>query len=604
MKMRVSDFISEYLSEHGIKDVFTVVGGGAMYLNDSFGSNPKLKCYYNHHEQACAIAAEAYARIENRIALVCVTTGPGGTNAITGVVGGWLDSIPMLVISGQVRYDTMAVSTGLPLRAMGDQEFMITDAVKPMTKYCEMITDPTKIKYCLQKALFLSKNGRPGPCWLDIPLNIQSSIVETDDLPSFDEKEEMKKLPLTIDDDVIRQVIDKVQASKRPVFYAGNGIRLAGAYDLFRKVIRKLNIPVVTNWDSIDLIPDDDDLYVGRGGSLGDRAGNFAVQNSDLILSVGSRLSLRQTGFNWGTWARAAYVIMEDVDAAELKKPTLHVDMPLHVDAKVFLERLDSLINGGVFSGKEWLDKCRYWKGKYPVVTERHYEGEGLANPYCFMKELSKRLPEGMITVVGNGTACAVGSHAYTIKKEQRFIVNSAIASMGYDLPAAIGACIADDCKDIVCIAGDGSIQMNIQELQTVITNRLPIKLFVINNEGYQSIRMTQTNLFNCNFHGIGPQSGDLGFPEFRKLADAYGYPYFRISSNLEMSKLDDILSEKGPYICEVFVTTQQIFEPKSATKKLPDGKLFSPPLEDLYPFLDREELKSNMYIDLIDGSE
>ncbi|MGI5965136.1 MAG: thiamine pyrophosphate-binding protein [Candidatus Methanomethylophilaceae archaeon] len=598
MKVKVSDFIADRLADYGIKDVFTVVGGGAMHLNDSFGHHPRLKCLYNHHEQASAIAAESYARVNNRMALLCVTTGPGGTNAITGVVGGWLDSIPMIVISGQVRYDTTARSTGLPLRSMGDQEFDITKAIGCMTKYSEMVTDPKRIKYCLDKALFLASHGRPGPCWLDIPLDVQGAYIDTEDLEEFDPGKEENDIPPKADKKIVEKIIEKIRSSERPVFYAGNGIRLAGAYGVFRKVIRKLNIPVVTCWNSIDLIPDSDPLYAGRGGSLGNRAGNFAVQNSDLVFSVGSRLSLRQVGFNWKTWAREAFVIMEDADENELKKPSLHVDMPIHADAKDLLETMDSLLGGKtVFKNTEWLKQCEIWKKKYPVVQERHCVPEGYANPYCFYKELSARLPENKMVVTGNGTACAVGSHAFTVKEGQRFITNSAIASMGYDLPAAIGVCVASG-SDTICIAGDGSLQMNIQELQTVVTNRLPIKLFVINNGGYHSIRLTQTNLFNKNFCGIGEESGDLGFPDLSKLAYAYGYPYYSIKSNGEMNKLDGILSKEGYLICEVFVTKEQIFEPKSATKKLPDGKLYSPPLEDMSPFLSREELESNMYID------
>ena len=598
MKVKVSDFIADYLADYGITDVFTVVGGGAMHLNDSFGHHPRLKCFYNHHEQASAIAAESYARVNNKMALLCVTTGPGGTNAITGVVGGWLDSIPMIVISGQVRYDTTARSTGLPLRSMGDQEFDITKAIGCMTKYSEMVTDPKRIKYCLDKALFLASHGRPGPCWLDIPLDVQGAYIDTEDLEEFDPGKEENDIPPKADKKIVEKIIEKIRSSERPVFYAGNGIRLAGAYGVFRKVIRKLNIPVVTCWNSIDLIPDSDPLYAGRGGSLGNRAGNFAVQNSDLVFSVGSRLSLRQVGFNWKTWAREAFVIMEDADENELKKPSLHVDMPIHADAKDLLETMDSLLGGKtVFKNTEWLKQCEIWKKKYPVVQERHCVPEGYANPYCFYKELSARLPENKMVVTGNGTACAVGSHAFTVKEGQRFITNSAIASMGYDLPAAIGVCVASG-SDTICIAGDGSLQMNIRELQTVVTNRLPIKLFVINNGGYHSIRLTQTNLFNKNFCGIGEESGDLGFPDLSKLAYAYGYPYYSIKSNGEMNKLDGILSKEGYLICEVFVTKEQIFEPKSATKKLPDGKLYSPPLEDMSPFLSREELESNMYID------
>ena len=601
MKVKVSDLIADIIADSGITDVFTITGGGAMHLNDSFGHHKRLKCIYNHHEQGSAIAAESYARINNKMALLCVTTGPGGTNAITGVVGGWLDSIPMIVISGQVRYDTTARGAGLPLRAMGDQEFDITKSVDCMTKYSDMVTDPKKIKYCVEKALFMATHGRPGPCWLDIPLNVQGATVETADLKGYDPNEYLRTLPLHIDEGTVKDIIERIRGAERPVFYAGNGIRLSGAYDVFMKVIKKLNIPVVTNWNSIDLLPDDHPLYTGRGGGLGDRAGNFAVQNSDLILSIGSRLSLRQVGFNWASWAREAFVIMEDVDEYELKKPSLHVDMPLHVDAKVLLEALDGSISGKVFRGEKWLEQCRAWRSKYPVVQKRHYASKGAANPYCFMKELSRRLPEGKITVVGNGTACAVGSHAFVIRKRQRFIVNSALASMGYDIPAAIGACVSSGRKDTICIAGDGSLQMNIQELQTIITNKLPIKIFVINNQGYHSIRQTQTNLFDSNFCGIGPQSRDLGFPDLSKLAPAYGFPYFSIRKNKETAKLDGILSKKGYLVCEVFVNIDQIFEPKSATKRLPDGKLFSPPLEDLYPFLDREELKKNMYIGLMD---
>ncbi|MCH3977634.1 MAG: thiamine pyrophosphate-binding protein [Candidatus Methanomethylophilus sp.] len=598
MKMRVSDYIASLCRDAGITDAFTVVGGGSMWMNNAFAHCKGINVVYNHHEQASAIAAEAYARINNKLAVLCVTTGPGGTNAITGVVGGWLDSIPMIVFSGQVRYATMARSTGLPLRSMGDQEFDITKAIGCMTKYCELILDPKKIKYCVRKALFIATHGRPGPCWIDVPLDVQNAEIETDGLEDFDPSAYMKDIPMFVDPSVADRVIELVSKAKRPVFYAGNGIRLSGGYDAFLKVIEKLNIPVVTCWDSVDLIPDDHRLYGGRGGNLGDRGGNFAVQNSDLVLSIGSRLSFRQTGFNYETWARKAYVIMEDIDAAELKKPNVHVDLPVHADAKAFLQVLLDRAGDKVCDDEDWIARCKQWQKEYPVVRPEYYKEEGPANPYCFMKELSRRLPEGTVTVVGNGTACAVGSHAYVIKKGTRFIVNSAIASMGYDLPAAIGACVAIGRKPLVCIAGDGSLMMNLQELQTVITNRLPIKLFIINNSGYQSMRLTETNLFNADFFGMGPESGDLGFPPYEKLAAAFGYPYYSVKSNAELSELDRILSEDAPFICEVFVTTKQAFEPKSSTKVLEDGTLYSAPLEDMYPFLSRDELKKNMYIE------
>ena len=605
MKIRLADYVADFLVENGITDCFTVTGGGAMHLNDAFGHKEGLNCLYNHHEQACAIAAEAYARINNKIAAVCVTTGPGGTNAITGVIGGWLDSVPMLIISGQVRYDTSKRGMGLNIRAGGDQEFDITCAVECMTKYCEMIEDPKRIRYALEKALYLAKTGRPGPCWIDIPVNYQGCIIETDELMGFDPTSEANDQAPTVSEATIDAVIEKIKSAERPVLYAGNGVRLAGAFDIFEQIVPRLNIPVVTGWDNIDMMADEDALYVGRGGIMGDRPGNFAVQNADLVLAVGNRLSIRQVGYNWKTWAREAYVIMVDVDSEELKKPTLHVEMPVHADAKDFLSALADRLpaEGTLYPENGWQQTCRDWKKNYPVVLPKHFAWEGLANPYAFIGKLSARLPEGYTTVVGNGTACVVGSHGYVIKKGQRFIINSAVASMGYDLPAAVGACVAVGRKEIVCISGDGSIQMNLQELQTILTNKLPIKIFVINNDGYHSIRQTQTNLFGDHTKvGIGPESGDLSFPSLEKLAWAYGYPYAACHTNSEIdATLDKAFENEGAFIAEIFVDPAQFFEPKSATKRLEDGTLISPPLEDLAPFLDREELKSIMKIPMME---
>ncbi len=607
MKIRLADYVADFLVSHGITDCFTVTGGGAMHLNDALGHKEGLTCLYNHHEQACAIAAEAYARIHNKIAAVCVTTGPGGTNAITGVVGGWLDSIPMLILSGQVRYDTTKRGMGLGIRAGGDQEFDITEAIGCMTKYSEMIEDPKRIRYALEKALHLATTGRPGPCWLDIPLNFQGCTIETDELVGYDPAEDAPESP-AVSAQTIDTVVEKLRSAKRPVFYAGNGIRLAGAFDLFKALVPRLNIPVVTGWDNIDMMADTDPLYVGRGGIMGDRPGNFAAQNADVILAVGNRLSIRQVGYNWKTWAREAFVMMVDVDAEELKKPTLHVELPIHADAKDFLTalaaKLDATVGEGVlYPENGWQECCREWKKNYPVVLPRHKEATGLTNPYAFIHALSSRLPEGYTTVVGNGTACVVGSHGYVIKEGQRFIINSAIASMGYDLPAAVGVCVALGKQEIVCISGDGSIQMNLQELQTILTNHLPIKIFVINNDGYHSIRQTQTNIFGHHTKvGIGPESGDLSFPSLEKLAWAYGYPYAACHTNAEIEDtLKAAFETKGAFLAEIFVDAGQFFEPKSATKKLPDGSLFSPPLEDLAPFLDRDELRSIMKIPMME---
>ena len=610
MKQRLADYVADFLVNHGVEDCFSVVGGGAMHLNDALGHKEGLKVTYNHHEQACAIAAEAYARLDNKIAAVCVTTGPGGTNALTGVVGGWLDSIPMFIISGQVRYDTtaryaMQYTGGMPLRAMGDQEYDIVKSVAPMTKYAVMIEDPKTIRYHLERAWHLATTGRPGPVWIDIPVNFQGGYIETDELEGYDPSEDDVLLPPAVDDETIKTILEKIASAKRPVFHAGYGIRLSGAYDVFRTVAEKLNIPVVTYWNAVDLIEDDSSLYCGRAGNMGDRPGNWAIQNADLILAVGTRISIRQVGYNWKTWARAAEVIMVDIDQAELKKPTLHVEMPVWADAKDFLTKMNQLIgeSSPVSTVGEWLATCNRWKKEYPAVLPRQWEENGkTANVYAFIRYLSSRLPENSLTAVSNGACCVVGNQAYVIQKGSRMANNSAVASMGYGLPAAIGTCIGGGRRTTICLEGDGSIMMNLQELQTVLTNRLPIKIFLINNNGYHSIRISQNNLFkeHCKV-GIGPESGDLSFPEFRKIAEAFGYPYYSASSNAEMKKVvNEVLALDGPVFCEIFTDTTQVWEPKSSTKRLPDGTLVSPPLEDLAPFLPREELERNMFIPLM----
>ena len=387
------------------------------------------------------------------------------------------------------------------------------------------------------------------------------------------------------------------------MFHAGYGIRLSGGYAAFREALEKLNIPVVTYWNAVDLIEDDHPLYTGRAGNMGDRPGNWAIQNADLILAVGTRISIRQVGYNWQTWARAAEVIMVDVDENEMKKPTLHVDLPVWADAKDFLARLAAAAEEKVFRSEAWLEKCRGWKRDYPAVLPRQWEENGeTANVYAFIRYLSSRLPENSLTAVSNGACCVVGNQAYVIQKGSRMANNSAVASMGYGLPAAIGTCVGGGRRDTVCLEGDGSIMMNLQELQTVLTNRLPIKIFLINNSGYHSIRITQTNLFGHHTKvGIGPESGDLSFPEFKKIAEAFGYRYFSARSNAEMKAVvDEVLALEGPVFTEIFTDTKQVWEPKSSTKRLEDGTLVSPPLEDLAPFLPRAELESIMEIPLM----
>ncbi len=861
MKIKLANYISETLVANGITQNFSVTGGGAMHLNDAFGHQKGMHTLYQHHEQACAMAAESYARIYNRPALLCVTSGPGGTNAITGVLGAWLDSIPMLIISGQVRYDNTArwaeEQNGTRLRAMGDQEFDITKSIDCMTKYSEMLTDPYRVRYALEKCIYLSQTGRPGPCWLDIPVDIQGKFIETDELIGFDpadyaaggdgwatapdattrsdvyplcrnafarspyEANAVDRASVTsaaagipavsgsaaamtspaamaaeayaathripadadttnreaavppVDPQQVQTILEKIRASRRPIFYTGNGIRIAGAESLFLEVAHRLGIPVVVGWNGPDIIPSDDPRYVGRPGGRGDRPGNLAVQNADLILSIGSRLNIRQVGYDFKSWARDAYVIVNDIDAEELRKPSVHCDLAVHADARQLLQCLlrelhvlghtpaHPLFQGGegllrddalrvchtelarqdvlsenaaaqtpaetaAMSGtnaqaaktsteaaaqpitqtpaeasssdaatvnKEttpagtrlsWLATCAFYRDNYPTILPEYLapsdptlspeDPASFANVYALIKEVSDQAAPGQVTVVGNGSPCVAGGQAYRIKPGTRFISQDGVASMGYGLPAAIGAAVAvhasveatpcggadaslpretadanagdaqqdhdysalaadpsfhesaDDRlaaelrdpywtgrdehypayekHDILVLTGDGSIQMNLQELQTIISHQLPIKIFVINNGGYHSIRQTQTNLFRGEpLVGIGVDSGmggvqDLSFPDMEKIAHAYGFPFIRAHHNEELhDAVAETLATDGPAICEIMVTLTQQFLPKSAAKRLPDGSIISPPLEDLAPYLPDEEMDRIMLV-------
>ena len=617
IKMKVSDYIVDFLRKRGVTDCFMVVGGGAMFLNNSFGHAEGINCTHFHHEQGAAMAAESYSRLNNQVAALCVTSGPGGTNAITGVLGGWLDSLPMFVVSGQVRYDTTVrywkqVTLGDAeqaeyddIRSLGDQEYDITRMTGHICKYAVMLEKPEDIRYHMEKAWYLMKNGRQGPVWIDVPVNFQNTDVDVDNMRGFDPDKEgyTRTLPPKFDKDRAGNILDQIRKAKRPVIYAGAGVRLSGGFEAFRTMIGKLGVPVCTYWDSIDLMEDDNPLYCGRGGNMGDRPGNFAIQNSDLLLVIGSRLSIRQVGYNWSSWARKAKVIMVDIDRAEMTKHTIHVDERVWADARDFCEVMAKEAGDSipVSPRNEWRDQCIRWKEKYPVVSAQQMNtGNNPVNIYGFMRSLSERLPKNSLTAVSNGACCVAGHQSYVIKKGSRFYNNNGVASMGYGLPAAIGMCISSGKRDTICLEVDGSIMMNLQELQTVITNKLPIKIFLINNNGYHSIRITQNNIFSeYSKVGIGPESGDLAFPSFEKIASAFGYKYISIRTGDELSdKLGEALNTEGALLCEVFTDTTQVWEPKSSARKNPDGTLSSPPLEDLAPFLPRQELMENMYID------
>jgi acetolactate synthase-1/2/3 large subunit len=596
-KMKLSDYVAQIIVAHGIRHVFMVTGGGAMHLNHSLGIHKELECLFNHHEQACAIAAEAYYRMSNRLAVVNVTSGPGGTNAITGVYGAWVDSIGMLVLSGQVKYETTVRSTGLPLRQYGDQELDIEELVRPITKYCAMVTDPQSIRYHLEKALYLATAGRPGPCWLDIPLNVQGAQIDPDTLPGFDPGEIDEPWKRTDLAAVGTTIFDKIAHARRPVIFAGGGVRLSGQHEAFIRLVDKLGIPVVTGWNAHDAIWNAHPNYIGRPGSIGDRAGNFAVQNADLLLVLGSRLNIRQVSYNWKSFAREAYKIWVDIDETELRKPTVKADLPVHASLSGLLPILaDKACCGPSEEHKEWLAWCKERQRRFPVVLPSYWDNPRV-NPYCFMKGLFQQLDVEQIVVTGNGSACVISFQAAELKPGQRLWTNSGCATMGYDLPGAIGACKASNGKPVVCLAGDGSIMMNLQELQTIAGNQLPIKIFILNNKGYVSITQTHHNFFGGVEVGGGPKSG-VTFPDFGRLSAAFGLPYHLCESHDTMARaIADTLAAEGPAVCEVMLDETQPFAPKLGAKQLPDGRIVSPSLEDLSPFLSSEELRENMLI-------
>lgn len=588
MKVKVARFIADFVAEHGIEHVFTVTGGGAMHLNDAFGHHPQLKSIYNHHEQACAIAAEGYARLTGKIALVCVTSGPGGTNAITGVLGGWLDSIPMFVVSGQVKRETTIRARNLDMRQLGDQEYDIVASVKPMTKYAEMVLDPKDIRYHLEKAWYLCQNGRPGPVWIDVPLDVQAAIVETDELKGFegpyDEKPEYDKNQTV-------EIIRLLTEAKRPVILAGTGIRLAKALPEFLTFVEKMKIPVVTAWNAHDVLPDSSPYFCGRPGTVGTRGGNFVVQNADCLFVLGCRMNIRQISYNYQSWAQKAYKIVVDIDKRELAKPTVKVDMPIWADLKDVLVELNK--KEITPSHTEWLQWSHDINLRYPAVLPEYYKTEVL-NPYVFIREFTNGLKEDDKIVCGNGSACVIGFQAAVIKGHTRLFTNSGCAAMGYGFPAAIGACVAEKGMRVVCIDGDGSFQMNLQELQTVVYNKLNLKIIYFNNNGYHSIRQTQTNLFKGQpLVGVCDGNG-VSFPDMEKIAWAYGLPYIRVTKIEDIEKLLNAMEHVGPLFAEVVVDVTQNFAPKLSSKVLPDGMIVSPEIDDMFPFLDRGEYEAN----------
>ena len=589
--IKVSDYIMKRLKEkYAVECVFMVSGGGAMHLNDSVGKYLPYIC--NHNEQGCSIAAEGYARVNQKLAVANITTGPGGLNCLNGVMGQWTDSVPVLYLSGQVKYTTtMDSCKEIPLRQLGDQEVDIISVVKPLTKYAVMVKDAKDIKYHLDRAIHLATSGRFGPVWLDIPLNIQAAMIDENELRDYNPAEDDLHLPDISQE--IKQLVQMIDEAKRPLLVAGHGIRLSGALAEFEQLVEKLNIPVVTTMNGFDTVSEDNPNFVARIGTVANRAGNFTLQNADLVITVGSRNNIRQVSYNWENYAKNAKLVCVDIDKAELDKKTIKPVLKIHADCKDFITKLLTAVCER--QPTEWNKWTRYIKAKYPPVKEAPRVGDNPIEPYAFIEKLIGHFKENEVVVGGNGTAFLVPFQVGQVKKGQRYIWNSGDASMGYDLPAAIGACCANGRKDTICLAGDGSIMMNLQELQTMKHYQLPIKLFILNNDGYISIQQTQKNFFEGRMTACTRDSG-VTLPDFIRLGQAFDLPTVRIETKENLDEqIQKVLDMKGPVLCEVMLSPGYIFAPKLSAKKLPDGSMVSPSLEDLFPFLPQEEVKGNM---------
>ena len=583
--IKVSDYIAKRLKEkYNINNVFLISGGGAMYLNDSFG---KYFDYITaHNEQALSMMAEGYARVNNDLAVVNVTTGPGGLNTLSGVFGQWTDSVPVLYISGQVKFETtMASCKELKLRQLGDQETDIISAVNHLTKYSIMVTDPNTIKYHLDKAIYIATNGRKGPVWLDIPINVQSAMIDETKLIDFVSEEKTEN----IDDNVFESLIDKLNNSKKPVIIAGYGIKLSKQERNFYELIQKLNIPVLCTFCGMDIMYSDNPLYAGRIGSVGQRAANIILTEADLVLCLGTRNSIFSVSYNYENFAKNAYKVCVDIDENELNKKTIKIDMPINMDLSYFIPKLLEKVNKLNIDG--WLKKCKEYNIRFSFENTKEYNiKSSKINPYYFIHTLTELMREKDILVAGNGSACVITYQVAKVKENQRIFWNKGCAAMGYGFPASIGACIKNNKKSVICLDGDGSFMMNLQELQTVKQFNLPLKIFIINNNGYISIKQTQNNFFEGHMVGSGTDS-KVSMPNFNNIAKAFGIKSIEISSYTDKNDLKNqinmVLNTDEAVLCNVIVDDKYIFTPKLLARKLEDGTMISPSFENMYPFIE-----------------
>ena len=596
--VKVSDLILDFLTEKGITQCFSVTGGGAMHLNDSFGHSSNLRVTYNHHEQASAIAAEGYARLLNKPAMVCITSGPGVANAITGVQGAWLDSIPMFVVSGQMRSDTTLQSTNLPLRYLGFQESDTGALVRSFTKYFATVSHVDELYFHLNRAFDECQAMRKGPVWLDIPLDVQGALIANIDAAgqrkSFVPIDSSQRHELSTES--IERIYKLLNESNSPVFMLGEEVRLSDAKDDVIKLAEKLSIPVVTEWNAHDLIEDDHRLACGRPGTIGNRGGNFVVQNCDLIFLIGCQLSIRQVSYEWTNFAKNATKIGVSVDLAELSKKTVVIQEKLNMSVNSFANQLFGYAHKLTRKFDPWLQWCKKINAKYPVCLDKFKNEDLPLNVYSFLDELSDATSGDHVIVLANGAACVCGLQGLKVKAGQRIFTNAGSSGMGYGICAAIGAAASG--RPVICIEGDGSIMMNLAELQTIKTNNADIKIFLLNNQGYHSIKQTQNNIFSAQARGYcgADSSSGVEFPDFSRLAEAFSLRYFCLDHVNSLSAIPEILQTKGPLLCEVVVDPDQDFQPKLISKMRTDGSFHTPSLEDMYPFLSKDEMTNNIY--------
>ena len=599
--MRLADYVMSFIAQQGVKHVFLVTGGGAMHLNDALARCPDLTFICNHHEQASAIAAENYSKATNNLGVALVTTGPGGTNAITGLAGAWLDSTPCLFVSGQVkRADRMYGPEGVHLgvRQRGSQEVDIVSLVKPIVKYAWTIVDPQSIRYHLEKGTYLARTGRPGPVWIDIPIDVQAAPIDPTSLRKFDPAE----VGLSSQNDwhaQLEEVIERLNRSERPFIFAGNGVRVSGAAEIFEKLVRKLDVPVGLTWMAMDLLNDDDELFVGRPGTVASRGANFALQNADFVLAIGVRLDPPLMGWDPRQFARGAYKAVVDIDRAELKKLDGLVDNTICADAKGFAEAM--LVSDGALVRRErtcWIQRCQNWKARYPIVLPEH-RAPGLVSVYHLAEVIGEEVdPDDRIVSGSSGSAIEVFLLAYRARKGRRVFHTAGLGAMGFGIPASIGVCLGSGGKKTICVDGDGGFQLNIQELATIVHLNLPIKFFVLNNDGYASIRATQANYFGGPNIGCDSSTG-IFVPDYRKVASAFGLQTALIEDQSDLRcAVRRVLQTRGPVVCDVRVLPNEIRSPRVTSTQRPDGSFVSKPLEDLWPLLDRNEFAENMIVE------